>query len=76
MSDDIQDVETAIDVATEYADAECIGELGEIIDVSREESVWVVEFRTHTFSDAYEHQVRITASVGNVISHDRSKNLL
>lgn len=76
MSDDIQDAETAIDVATEYADAECVGELGEVIDARREENVWVVEFRTHTFSDAYEHRVRITASVGNVISHDRSKNSL
>lgn len=72
MSDDVSDTETAIEIAEEYADTECVGEYGEIIETDERTSEWIVEFRTHTFSDAYTHRVRITKSVGNVISHDRS----
>ncbi|ELY35519.1 hypothetical protein C496_23121 [Natronorubrum tibetense GA33] len=75
MNDDIQSEDSAIEVAKGYANEECIGELGEIIDARREVNEWIVEFRTHTLSEAYDHCVRLTASVGNVVSHERSTNL-
>lgn len=71
MSNKVQDAETAVEIAEEYADEECIGELGDVIDTISENNVWIIMFRTHTFSDAYVHRVRITKSVGNIISHDR-----
>jgi hypothetical protein len=61
----------AVEVAREYASDECVGEFGEILGVTREGSNWIVEFRTHTFDDAYDHRVTITASVGNLIAHER-----
>lgn len=72
MSDDVPDAEMAIEIAEDYADNECIGEYGEITDVEERDSAWLVEFRTHTFSDAYTHHVQITKSVGNVVSHNRT----
>lgn len=72
MGDEIQDSETAVEIAEEYADTECVGEFGEIITTEEEDTEWVVEFQTHTFSDVYTHTIRITKSVGNVVSHDRT----
>jgi hypothetical protein len=63
--------ERAVEIAEEYARAECVGEFGEILGVTREGSNWIVEFRTHTFDDVYDHRVEITASVGNLIAHER-----
>lgn len=72
MEGDVQDAEMARYLARDYADENCVGELGEILDVRYEESVWRVEFRTHTFADEYDHRVRI-APVGNVFGHERTK---
>lgn len=71
MKDEVPDEQTAKEIATEYAKNECIGTLGEVIEIESQNSDWIVEFRTHTFSDEYDHRVRITKSVGNVIAHDR-----
>ena len=68
--EEVDDTETAIEVARDYATDDCIGEFGEIMDVRQENETWIVEFRTHTFSARYEHRIRI-APVGNVISHER-----
>lgn len=70
MVEDV-DKDRAIEIARAYADEECVGELGEVLDAHKEAGDWVVDFRTHTFSDAYDHRVTITAAVGNVISHER-----
>lgn len=70
MEGEIDDTDAAIEAAKEYAKEECVGELGEVLDAKREENSWVIEFRTHTFSDEYEHRVRVS-SVGNVFSHER-----
>lgn len=67
---DVQTTDDAIEMAREYADGECIGELGEILDVRSAEHDWIVEFRTHTFDDEYDHRVRISR-VGNVFKHER-----
>ena len=72
--EEIDDADTAITVARDYATDDCIGEFGEVMDVRQENDSWVVEFRTHTFSDRYEHRIRI-APVGNVISHERKSQL-
>lgn len=71
MSEDVPDADAAIEIAEEYADAECVGQPGDVVEVEERESEWVVEIRTHTYSDAYRHRIRITRSVGNVIGHDR-----
>jgi hypothetical protein len=71
MKGEIEDSDTAIEIARDYADEECLGELGEVIEVRRENKDWVVEFRTHTFADTYKHRVRLS-SVGNVFLHDRT----
>lgn len=63
--------ETAKEVAREYAEKECVGQFGEVIEVEQENSYWVIEFRTHTYSDEYRHEVRIN-QVGNVFSHERN----
>jgi len=70
MVEDV-DKEEAIEIAKAYADEECVGELGEALDAHEADSNWIVDVRTHTFSDAYDHRVKITAAVGNVISHER-----
>lgn len=44
VSDDIQSDDSAIEVAKAYANEECVGELGEIIDARREESERIVKF--------------------------------
>lgn len=75
VSTEIQTADAAIEVATEYADENCVGELGDILDARREENEWIVEFRTHTYSDAYDHRVRLTAAVGNVVSHERTNHI-
>lgn len=72
MESQVQTAESAEAIAETYADEECVGTLGEVIDVTREDDLWVVEFRTHTFSKAYIHRIEITSSVGNVISHERN----
>lgn len=72
MSDDVPDAETATEIAREYAHAECVGQLGDVTAVAERDAVWVVEFRTHTFSDADTHRLQITKSVGNVVGHERS----
>lgn len=74
MNGDIENEETAEDVAREYADEDCVGELGEVLDVQRDDTDWIVEFRTHTFSDSYDHRVRIS-QVGNVYAHERADRL-
>lgn len=69
----VEDVvkDEAIEIAKAYADKECVGELGEILDTQEAGSNWIVAFRTYTFSDTYDHRVKITASVANGISHER-----
>lgn len=67
--------ETAIEIATDYADEECVGQLGEILEAHKADGNWVVEFRTHTYADSYDHRVKITTTVGNVISHERGNRL-
>jgi len=69
------DKENAIEIAQDYADEECVGQIGDILDAYKENGNWLVEFRTHTYSDSYDHQVTITATVGNVISHKRGNRL-
>jgi len=75
MSDAVPDSETAIELATQYAESDCVGQFGEITDVEDRDATWVVEFRTHTFADRYSHRIEVTKSVGNVITHDRSSRL-
>lgn len=70
MPGEVTDADAAADVASEYAREDCAGTLGDVTDVRRNENEWVVEFRTHTLSEAREHQVRITR-VGNVFAHER-----
>lgn len=72
MSDDVPDQETAIELAKEYADSECVGQFGDVTDVEERNTEWRIEFETHTLSDTHTHRVRIIKSVGNVISHDRT----
>ena len=72
MNADVSNSEKAIEIAEAYADDECVGQLGDIVDVEERENEWIVEFRTHTYADAYTHRLRITKNVGNVISHERS----
>lgn len=74
MGNEVQNVETAEDVAESYADEECLGTLGEVVDVTRNDDVWIVEFRTHTISDRFTHEIEITDRVGNIISHDRRED--
>lgn len=74
MKGTVEDAETAEEVARDFADENCVGELGDVLDVRRTEDCWIVEFRTHTFSDKYEHRIKI-ATVGNVFSHDRKYRL-
>lgn len=71
MADEVTNAETAEAIAAKYADEECVGTMGEVTDVKQEDSTWVVEFKTHTFSEAFVHRVEITESVGNIVSHDR-----
>lgn len=72
MCYDVPDADAATDIAEEYADAECVGEPGDVVTVEERDSQWIVELRAHTFSDTYTHRVRITKSVGNVIGHERT----
>ena len=70
MEGEITDADTAIEIARDYADDECVGEFGEVLDTRQENNNWIVEFRTHTFSNAYKHRVQLSP-IGNVFSHDR-----
>lgn len=70
MEWEVDERDAAADLVTEYADEKCVGELGEIQSVEQEESCWIVEFRTHTFSDEYDHRIRVSP-VGSVYSHER-----
>lgn len=72
MSEDVSDQEAAIKLARGYADRECVGQFGDVTDVEETDTEWHIEFQTHTLSDTYTYRVRITKSVGNVISYDRS----
>lgn len=70
MHGEVHSEELAREVAREYADEECVGELGDVTDVTRDESSWILQFRTHTFSDEYHHEIRLN-DVGNVFVHER-----
>jgi hypothetical protein len=70
MEGEIEEPDTAIERARDYAADNCVGELGEVLDARQENNRWIVEFRTHTFADAYEHRVQLSR-IGNVVSHDR-----
>lgn len=72
MSEDVSDQEAAIALVKEYAASECVGRFGDVTDVEEREAEWFIKFHTSTSSDTHTHRVRITKSVGNVISHDRS----
>lgn len=72
MGNKVQNQAAAIEITEEYANTECIGEFGEIVTTKEKDTEWIVEFQTHTFSDVYTHSIRITKSVGNVVSHDRT----
>ena len=74
MKGEIEDPDTAIEIARDYAADDCVGELGEVLDVRQENKRWIVEFRTHTFADAYEHRVQLSP-IGNVVSHERTSRL-
>lgn len=74
MVGDLRDPEAVKDAVREYADDECVGELGEVTDVTRDDSYWTAEFRTHTFSDEYRHEVRLN-QVGNVFAHESDGRL-
>ncbi|WP_152420654.1 hypothetical protein [Halorubrum tebenquichense] len=71
MSEDVPDQETASELAKEYADNECVGQLGDITDIEERDAEWQIEFETHTLSDTHTHRIRITKFAGNVISYDR-----
>lgn len=71
MAGEIEDADRAIEVVRNYADDECVGEFGEVLDARQENNNWTVEFRTHTFSDRYKHRVQLSP-IGNVFSHDRT----
>jgi hypothetical protein len=70
MEGKITDTDTAVEIARDYSDDECVGEFGEVLEARRENNDWIVEFRTHTFSDTYKHRVQLSP-IGNVFSHDR-----
>lgn len=72
MEGEVTDKDSAVEVARDYADEECVGQFGDATDVSRDDGVWVVEFETHTYSGAYRHRVKINR-VGNVFSHERNQ---
>jgi hypothetical protein len=55
----------------DYANNECVGELGEVLDAKQENNTWIVEFRTHTLSNTYNHRIQLSP-IGNVFSHDRT----
>ncbi|WP_123538232.1 hypothetical protein [Halosimplex salinum] len=74
MKGEVRDRETAVELAKEYADEECVGQWGDVTDVRQTDGSWVVEFRTHTYSDEYEHRIEMN-HVGNVFTHDRSGRL-
>ena len=42
------DKNEAIELAKAYADEECVGQLGEVVDAHEAGSNWVIDFRTHT----------------------------
>lgn len=70
MSGNVETHEAAIETTRSYAEEECVGTVGEVIDVEHENPNWVVTFQTHTFAEELEHRVRINRA-GNVFSHER-----
>ncbi|MFB6140818.1 MAG: hypothetical protein ABEJ26_10335 [Halosimplex sp.] len=70
MEGDVRDEATAVDVAREYADEECVGQFGDVLAVDESDGVWTVELTTHTFSAEYTHRLKLTAA-GNVFAHER-----
>lgn len=52
MAGEIEDADRAIELVRNYAEDECVGEFGEVLDARQENNNWTVEFRTHTFSDS------------------------
>lgn len=71
---EVENTDSAIQIAKEYAAEECVGQFGEILDASEENNGWAVEFRTHTYSDTYDHRLRLNR-VGNVFSHERGDRI-
>lgn len=71
MEGTVGDSDTAAALAREYADEECVGEFGEVTSVDHEDDVWSVGFTTHTFSEAFDHRVKVSRE-GNVYAHERS----
>lgn len=73
MNGEIVEREQAIASAKEFADEDdrCVGEFGEVLDVTLENGIWTVTFRTHTYAEEYRHEIQVTSSVGNVISYER-----
>lgn len=74
MVGDVRDEDAATEVATAYADEECVGTVGDVTAVRQTDSAWVVEFETHTYAETYEHRVKIN-SAGNVFAHERDDRL-
>ncbi|SEO90303.1 hypothetical protein SAMN04487948_10748 [Halogranum amylolyticum] len=72
MSKEVATRDAAIEITEAFADSECVGRFGEITEVAERDTVRLVEFQTHTLSETYTHRIRITTSVGNVVTHDRS----
>ncbi|WP_135364274.1 hypothetical protein [Halosimplex halophilum] len=70
MMGEVTDEETAIDVATEYAKEECVGQVGDVVTAERDDATWVVELTTHTYSDEYDHRLKVNRA-GNVFAHER-----
>lgn len=71
MGGEVHTAASAEAIAESYAASECVGTVGDVVDVRDEDGVWVVELKTHTISKAYTHRIEITRSVGNVVAHER-----
>lgn len=71
MTGPVADDEAARGIAREFASENCVGKLGEVLSVSLEGGIWIVEFRTHTFNNAYVHHIEFTEAVGNVFVHEK-----
>jgi hypothetical protein len=74
MSEPIQTASDAIDRAQEYAHDECVGTPGEDWDAEQTNGDWVVVYTTHTYTEEFQHRLRMT-SLGNVYDHERGHRL-
>jgi len=70
MKGEVREEQTAVEVTRDYAAEECVGEWGAVTDVQEDDETWIVEFETHTYSDEYEHRLKINRA-GNVFAHER-----